>query len=125
LSVVSPIVAGLTQTCPACGKGKVFSKYLTFADRCGVCHADFRIADAGDGPAVFVMFVVGAIVVPVAVVLQLGLHAPSFVVLGVAFGLTLALSLALLPIFKAVLFALQWHHKAGEARTPGMDQHDE
>jgi uncharacterized protein (DUF983 family) len=92
---------------------------LKFAPRCEACGADFAIADAGDGPAVFVMFIVGAIVVPLAFVLQFGLKLPGWAVLGVAGLATVLLSLWLLPRFKAILFALQWRHKAGEARLDG------
>lgn len=112
-----PILAGLRLKCPNCGQGDAFQSYLKFAPRCAACGADFSIADAGDGPAVFVMFVVGAIVVPLAFVLQFGLKLPSWAVLGAAGAATVGLSLWLLPRFKATLFALQWRHKAGEARV--------
>jgi uncharacterized protein (DUF983 family) len=112
----SPFVAGLRQRCPHCGQGPVFVSYLRFADQCSVCGADFRIADAGDGPAVFVIFVVGALAVPVALILQFGLNLPGWLVLSISFAFVIALSAALLPPFKATLFALQWRHKAGEGR---------
>jgi uncharacterized protein (DUF983 family) len=117
VSAPSPIVAGLRLKCPNCGVGAAFDSYLKFASRCAACGADFSIADAGDGPAVFVMFLVGAIVVPLAFVLQFALKWPGWAVLAAAGLATVVLSLWLLPRFKAVLFALQWRHKAGEARV--------
>ncbi len=112
----SALVAGLRLRCPQCGKGKLFSGYLKFADHCDECGANFAAADAGDGPAVFVMLIVGAIVVPLLLVLQFGLDLPSWLALTITGVASLALCLALLPPFKATLFAMQWKHKASEAR---------
>ena len=73
------------------------------------------LGDAGDGPAVFIILIVGAIVTPLLIVLQFGLHLPGLVALGLTLAAAIALCLALLPPFKAILFALQWKHKASEA----------
>jgi uncharacterized protein (DUF983 family) len=108
-------VAGVRQRCPECGKGAVFASYLRFRDKCPVCGADFAAADAGDGPAVFIILIVGAIVTPLLIVLQFGLHLPGEIALGVTLAAAIVLCLALLPPFKAILLALQWKHKASEA----------
>lgn len=113
----SPFLAGLRCRCPQCGEGRLFSGYLRFADRCDRCGADFRIADAGDGPAVFVIFIVGAIVTPFLFILQFGLDLPGWLSITLTMILTVVLCLALLPPFKATLFALQWKHKASEVRN--------
>lgn len=109
----SPWVAGLTLRCPQCGKGAVFRSYLQLRDACPVCGADFKSADAGDGPAVFVILIVGAIVAPLLIILQRLL--PDIVALVITLVATVVLCLAFLPPFKATLFALQWKHKAREA----------
>lgn len=93
----------------------MFAGYLRFADRCAVCGADFKAADAGDGPAVFVILVVGAVVAPLLIILQFGLHLPGWVALAATMAAAVGLCLALLPPFKALLFAFQWKHKAREA----------
>lgn len=93
----------------------MFASYLKFAAHCRACGADFGKADAGDGPAVFVILIVGAIVAPLLIVLQFGLHLPGWLALAIAMTATVVLSLVLLPPFKATLFALQWRHKASEA----------
>jgi uncharacterized protein (DUF983 family) len=108
-------VAGIRLRCPQCGRGEVFQGYLRFRDRCRVCGADFASADAGDGPAVFVILIVGAIVAPLLIILQFGLHLPDIVAVGITMVAAIVLCLALLPPFKATLFALQWKHKAHEA----------
>jgi uncharacterized protein (DUF983 family) len=94
----------------------VFHGYLKFRDTCAACGADFKAADAGDGPAVFVILIVGAIVAPLLIFLQVGLELPDWLALGITIVTAArALCLAFLPPFKATLFALQWKHKAREA----------
>lgn len=111
---VSPWTAGLRGRCPQCGVGELYQSYLKFRESCRSCGADFSAADAGDGPAVFVILVVGAIVAPLLIVLQFGLSLPGWLTLTLTFAAAIALCLALLPPFKATLFALQWKHKARE-----------
>lgn len=113
---VSPLSAGLRSRCPNCGEGEVFQGFLKFRDRCEVCRADLSIADAGDGPAFFVMFAALILIVPAAMILELALAPPRWVHILIWPPLTFAFCLALLRPFKATLFALQWKNKAGEAR---------
>lgn len=115
MSAPSPWAAGFRARCPACGQGKVFSAYLTLADRCGSCGADFRAADSGDGPAFFVILIVGTLVAPLLLVLQFGFDLPGWVPLAITFVVAIALCLWLLPLFKSVLFALQWNRRARQA----------
>ena len=100
----------------------MFSGYLRLRERCSVCGADFRAADAGDGPAVFVILIVGAIVAPLLFILQFALHLPDWLSLTLTLLAAIALCLALLPPFKATLFALQWKHKAREATRADMQE---
>ena len=64
------IRAGLRCRCPRCGKGKLFAGFLTLRPRCEVCGLDYGFADSGDGPAVFIMFLAGFIVVGAALVTE-------------------------------------------------------
>jgi len=113
---ISPFTAGLTGRCPACGEGDLFSAFLTVAPQCESCGVDLGAADSGDGPAVFVMFVVGFIVVPLALVLEVAVQPPVWLHLLLWMPLTTVLTLALLRPFKGVLIALQFHNRAEEAR---------
>jgi uncharacterized protein (DUF983 family) len=117
----SPLLTGLRLRCPECGVGEVFEGYLKFRERCRACGADFKVADAGDGPAVFVILIVGAIVAPLLIILQFGLKLPGWLALAITFAATIALCLALLPPFKSVLFSLQWKHKAREATIEDVE----
>jgi len=58
----SVLAASLWGRCPRCGKGNLFRGYLTLSPSCPACGLDFAGFEAGDGPAVFVILIVGAIV---------------------------------------------------------------
>jgi uncharacterized protein (DUF983 family) len=115
-SGVSPFTAGMKCRCPNCGEGQVFRGFLTFKDSCEACGADFTIADSGDGPAFFVMFLVLIIVVPAAMLTELFFRPHWIVHVILWVPATFALSMLFLRPFKSLLFALQWKNKAGEAR---------
>jgi uncharacterized protein (DUF983 family) len=109
--------AGLLSRCPACGQGPLFDGFLTIKPKCTHCGTDFAGADSGDGPAVFVILAAGAICVPFVLIAQLALKPPIWLLALVALPLTAAVCIGLLRPFKAMLFALQWYHKAGEGVT--------
>src|ERR1700683_5782813 len=71
------IRAGLLCACPRCGKGKLFQGFLTLRPRCDVCGLDYGFADAGDGPAVFIMLFAGLLVVGAALVTEI-LYRPPY-----------------------------------------------
>lgn len=112
----SPYVAGLTCRCPRCGKGRLFKGFLTIEKRCDNCGLDYGFVDSGDGPAIFVIFVVGFVVIGLAVVTEAIFHPAPYVHLMLWIPATLILSIALLRPFKATLIALQYHHRAEEGR---------
>jgi uncharacterized protein (DUF983 family) len=116
----SPYLAGILARCPNCGKGKLYSGFLRFAPSCSVCGTSFARADVGDGAAVFTMFIVGAIVVPMAFVLQFAFHWQFMATLGLTSLATVALSLGLLAPIKALLFTLQFKHKAAEGHLTDL-----
>ena len=111
---VSPLRAGLAGRCPNCGSGPMFRGFLAVADRCEVCGEDLGAHEQGDGPAVFVILILGLLVVAAALLVEirftppLWLHAlvwPPVIVLG---------ALALLRPLKGILVALHFRHRKGD-----------
>lgn len=111
---VSPYLAGIRCRCPRCGQGKLFAGFLDLAKRCDVCGLDNRFADAGDGPAVFVILIAGFLVVGLAVVVEFIWRPPYWVHAVLWIPAVLFVTLGMLRPLKGVLVALQFHHKAAE-----------
>ena len=109
---VSVLKAGLLSRCPRCGRGRLFAGYLRVAPRCGNCAFELGQHDSADGPAVFVMFIVGGIVVALALWLEIT-HEPPYWLHAVLWlpAVTIG-SLVLLRPVKALMIALQYRHRA-------------
>ncbi|MBZ0139296.1 MAG: DUF983 domain-containing protein [Pseudorhodoplanes sp.] len=112
----SPLVAGLTCRCPNCGEGPLYQGFLSLKPRCERCGLDYRFADSGDGPAVFVILLAGFVVVFAALVVEV-IYQPPFWLHAVIWG-PLILAVTILPLrpLKGLMIALQFHHKAQEGR---------
>jgi uncharacterized protein (DUF983 family) len=119
---ISPFVAGLSGRCPRCGEGKLFDGFLALRPRCPKCGLDYSFADAGDGPAVFVMFIAGFIVVGMALVVEIKYAPPLWVHAVLWLPLILLVTLAPLRLIKGLLIALQYHHDAAEGRLDPGDR---
>ena len=112
---VNPVLAGLACRCPDCGEGALFCGFLAVSERCDACGMDLRSADSGDGPAVFIILIVGCIVGFGALVLEAAVHPPVWLHLILWLPLTAILCLLLLRPFKGVMLAMQFHNRASEA----------
>src|SRR5262249_11861433 len=107
---VSLFQAALGCRCPRCGKGRLFSGLLSVRGACEICGLDLSAQDAGDGPAVFVIFLLGLIVVGLAAVVEIRFSPPIWVHLLIWTPLILAGAIAMLRPLKAGLIALQYRH---------------
>jgi uncharacterized protein (DUF983 family) len=119
---VSPYLAGLRCRCPRCGEGRLFEGFLTLAPRCERCGLDFGFADAGDGPAVFVILIAGFVVVGLAVMVEFLWRPPYWVHAVLWIPAILAVTLGLLRPLKGTLIVLQYHHRAAEGRSDRSDR---
>lgn len=111
-----PLKAAARGRCPKCGRGKLFKGFLSLAPRCSNCDLDFGFIDAGDGPAVFVILIIGCIVVGLALWTEVVYSPPLWVHFLLWLPLTLVLSLPLLRVLKGLMIGLQYRHKAAEGR---------
>ena len=113
MPAISPFSAGLRGRCPKCGDGRLFSSYLKIAPECETCGQSFGSEDVGDGAAVFIMLIVGSLIVPSALFMELVAKPSIWLHMIVWLPLSVVLVGFLLPVSKGVLFALQWRHSAG------------
>src|ERR1700760_5037576 len=116
-SLPQSIMTGLAGRCPRCRKGHLFSGFLSVRKQCEACGLDYAFADAGDGPAIFVILIAGFIVVGAALVVEVKYQPPFW--LHAALWGPLILLTTLLPLrsMKSLLIALQFHHKAAPGRV--------
>ncbi len=113
---VDPVRVGLSGSCPRCGEGRLFSGFLKVAQRCSNCGLDYDFADSGDGPAVFVILLIGFVIVGLALWLEVNVGPPLWVHFVLWTPLIVILSLVALRLSKGLLIALQFRHKAEEGR---------
>jgi len=113
------IAAGLRCACPRCGQGRLFAGFLNLRPRCKRCGLDYSFADSGDGPAVFIMFLAGAIVVGAALVTEILFRPPYWVHAALWLPLILIVTLGPLRPMKGLMIALQYYHRAEERRFGG------
>src|SRR5450756_7545 len=116
VTVTQSVLRGLACRCPRCGEGKLFTGFLNLRPACTHCGLDYAFIDAGDGPAVFIIMIAGAIVVASALIVEVKYQPPLW--LHAVLWLPLILATTLLPLrsMKSLLIALQFHHKAAPGR---------
>ncbi len=113
-SMGKALANGLACRCPRCGKGKLFSSYLKVAPVCEACGLDLSGHEADDAPPYFTIFIVGHIVVPPMLWLELAYMPPMWIHLTLWPLLTLVLALGMLPPVKGAVIAWQWaYHMHG------------
>lgn len=116
---VSPIRAGLLMRCPACGKDKLFAKYLKVHEQCTVCGAKLGTGDLGDAPMVFIILILGFAVVGGALVVEVKYTPPLWLHALLWVPATLLGSLALMPLLKSLFYALTYRFDAREQVSVG------
>lgn len=104
-------MVGLRCRCPACGVGALFQNFLTVRNNCASCGTDLSGQDSGDGPVPFVIFLVGAVVVGLALVTELRYGPPVWLHLLLWLPLTILLVLILMRPAKALMIAFQYRHR--------------
>lgn len=110
---------GLRMRCPACGEGKLFCGYLKVNEYCPACHEELWHQRADDAPPYMVITIVGHIIVPLVLAVEMALHPAIWLHMVIWLPLTAILSLVMLPPAKGALVGYQW-----AMRMHGFDPHD-
>ena len=113
---MSPALSSaLHGRCPRCAKGPLFAGWVTFAQRCAACGLDFSSFNVGDGPAAFLIFIVGTVTVVGALVVD-GAFSPPWWVHLIWVPIAAGLTIGGLRVSKAWLLAQEFEHRAREGR---------
>jgi uncharacterized protein (DUF983 family) len=107
---VSLAYAALTCRCPRCGEGRIFVGLLKVRSSCPACGLDLSAEDAADGPAVFLIFFLGAVAVGIAAWMEIEFEPPIWVHLAVLTPIIVGGAIGLLRPLKAFMIALQYRH---------------
>src|SRR5579863_4206080 len=110
------LYATLLARCPRCGRGPLFRNFLDVAPSCTSCNMSFSHFEAGDGPAVFVILIVGAIVAGGALLTEVWFQPPYWVHAVIWLPLIVILTFSLLRLMKAFLLVQQYKHQAHEGQ---------
>ena len=115
MNLGGPAGQWLAGTCPACNKGRLFAGPVRFADRCEVCGLDFSQFNVGDGPAAFLILIVGAVLVIGALVVDAWFE-PAWWVHLVWLPVGAGLTVGGLRLAKAWLLGAEYRNAAHEGR---------
>ena len=110
------VPAALFGLCPQCGARTLFAGVARFAPRCRSCGLDIAQFNVGDGPAAFLTLLIGALVVVLAVWLELSWHPPFWVHIVLWVPFVILTTIWGLRIGKAALLVTEYKRDAGEGR---------
>ena len=103
------LMRGCAGRCPACGEGHLFRAFLKVTDHCETCGEPFRYHRADDFPAYLVIILLGHIVVPIAMWIEIAYSPPYWLQAAIGLPLIIGLAIGLLQPLKGAVVALQWH----------------
>lgn len=84
---------------------------MRVVDRCPVCGLELAAADSGDGPAVFLIFILGFTLVPAALIFALKVDWPLWVLLLMWGPIIIGATLGLMRPAKALTIAAQYRYR--------------
>jgi len=108
VSFLKAVARGFSMKCPNCGQGALFGRFLKVTSNCSKCGEDFTPQQADDLPAYLVIVVVGHVVVPALLAVEVAYSPPAWLQLAIWLPVTLFSSLGLLQPTKGAIVGLQW-----------------
>lgn len=100
------MLRGWRGRCPNCGRAPLFAGWLRQVDVCAVCDAPLGSIRADDAPPYFVVFIVGHLVIGLAVLVDGIADLSVAAEIAIFLPLTAVLALALLRPVKGALIGL-------------------
>jgi uncharacterized protein (DUF983 family) len=118
----TPLATALRGLCPRCGAKTLFQGVASFSPRCRACGLDYAAFNVGDGPAAFLILIVGALITTLAILLELGASPPFWVHILLWVPLTSIAVIGSLRLAKGLLLALEYRQNAREGRIAPEDE---
>lgn len=101
----------LRGRCPACGEAPLFRRFLKPVDQCGHCGQGWQGHQADDFPAYLVILLLGHIIVPLVVEVNLWIAVPVGAQMLFWPSLTAVLALLMIQPAKGAVIAFQWSRR--------------
>lgn len=102
------VLRGLGGHCPACGKGRLFWKYLKVSGRCESCDHDLARYPADDGPAYLTILITGHLVVAPMLFFPIVWESNPLYSLPIILSALAAITLTVLPRIKGGWIGLMY-----------------
>ena len=110
------IKTGWACKCPKCKTGNLYQPGFTMnlREKCEECGLDLTRNDSADGPAVFLIFILGFLLVPIALIVDALYGWPLWLHALIWGALAIALTVGSLRPLKAYIIALQYKHRRAD-----------
>jgi uncharacterized protein (DUF983 family) len=99
---------GLAGKCPACGKARLFDRFLKPVSSCASCGRDWTVQRSDDFPAYLVVLILGHLLIPIVVEANLLYDISTSVQMLLWPALAIAGALAMIQPAKGFVIALIW-----------------
>jgi uncharacterized protein (DUF983 family) len=108
--------AALFGLCPKCGAKSLFTNPVHFSQNCGTCGLDYTGFNVGDGPAALLTLVIGALIIVLAILLDIAVRPPFWVHAIIWVPFTIFMVVLSLRVAKGALLISEYRNRAGEGR---------
>lgn len=106
--ILPAMLSGAKNHCMNCGEGRIFDGFLATRHACEACGEEFHHHRADDAPPYFTITIVGHIVIPALLIVEVMWRPALWIHMSIWVPLTLFLSLGLMRPIKGALIGLQW-----------------
>lgn len=106
--LVRAMLRGARNTCMNCGNGRLFASFLKPDHACSECCEEFHHHRADDAPPYFTIFIVGHVIIPALLIVEVMWRPELWIHMAIWIPLTILLSFALMQPIKGTLVGLQW-----------------
>ena len=113
--------AALFGLCPQCGAQSMFASATQFNSTCPTCALDYSQFNVGDGPAALMIIPIGALIITLAVLLDIAVRPPFWVHAMIWIPLTAVIVVGFLRVAKGIMLTLEFRNRAGEAKLTKIE----